>query len=81
MAGVNILDPCYLRKNCRGPPIGVEDKRAGNIVCIPAYDVQEYKAAKKSTFLSIFLLTVFDIVLKYPHVSQQANISRPQAKI
>ena len=76
MAGVNILDPCYLRKNCRGPPIGVEGRRAGSIVWVPAYDVQEYKAAKKMLFLVIFLLTSFDNILKYPYVSQQANISR-----
>jgi len=32
---------------------------------------------KKSSFLFIFLLTLFENTLKYPHVSQKANISRP----
>ena len=38
------------------------------------------KMTKKSAFLVIFLLTLFENTLKYPHVSQQANIGRPQAK-
>ncbi len=32
--------------------------------------------AKKSAFLVIFLLTLFENTLKYPYVSQQANINR-----
>jgi len=34
------------------------------------------KAAKKSAFLVIFLLTIFDNMLKYAYVSYQANIIR-----
>jgi hypothetical protein len=34
---------------------------------------------KKSSFLVIFLLTIFDNILKYLHVSQQANMNRQQA--
>ena len=79
MAGVNILDPCYLSKNCRGPPIGVEGRRAGSMVWLSAYDVQRYKAAKKNLFLAVFLLTLFEYMLKYPHVCQQTNINRRQA--
>jgi hypothetical protein len=30
----------------------------------------------KKSFLAIFLLTIFDNMLKYPYVSQQANINR-----
>ncbi len=37
--------------------------------------------AKKSAFLVIFLLTMFEYTLKYPYVSQQANINRQQAKM
>jgi len=36
---------------------------------------------KKFAFLAIFLLTLFETVLKYLHVSQQANINRQQAKM
>ena len=34
-------------------PIGVEGRRAGSIVWVPAYDVQGYNAAKKSSFLVV----------------------------
>jgi hypothetical protein len=37
--------------------------------------------AKKSAFLFVFLLTLFENTLKYTHVSQQANINRQQAKM
>jgi len=37
--------------------------------------------AKKSAFLFIFLLTLFENTLKYHYVSQQANINRQQAKM
>ena len=33
--------------------------------------------ALKNHFLAVFLLTFFDIMLKYPHVCQQANVTRP----
>jgi len=36
---------------------------------------------KKSAFLVIFLLTIFENTLKYQYVSQQANINRQQAKM
>jgi hypothetical protein len=36
---------------------------------------------KKSGFLVIFLLTIFDNMLKYAYVSQQANINCQQAKM
>jgi len=32
--------------------------------------------AKKSAFLFVFLLTLFENILKYSHVCQKANISR-----
>ncbi len=35
--------------------------------------------AKKSAFLVIFLLTLYENTLKYAYVSQQANINRQQA--
>ena len=35
--------------------------------------------AKKVPFLAIFLLTIFETMLKYAYVSQQANINRQQA--
>ena len=35
---------------------------------------------KKSAFLVIFSLTLFENTLKYPYVSQKANINRQQAK-
>ena len=34
------------------------------------------RVTKKSAFLVIFLLTIFDNMLKYLYVSQQANINR-----
>jgi len=37
------------------------------------------RAAKKICFLTIFLLTMFETMLKYPHICQQANINRQQA--
>ena len=37
--------------------------------------------AKKVPFLAIFLLTIFETMLKYAYVSQQANINRQQAKM
>jgi len=36
---------------------------------------------KKSAFLFIFLLTIFENTLKYTYISQQANINRQQAKM
>jgi hypothetical protein len=33
---------------------------------------------KKKLFLSIFLLTIFDMMLKCPHVSQQPNMTCPE---
>ena len=36
---------------------------------------------KKSAFLAIFLLTIFDSMLKYQYVCQQANINRQQAAV
>ena len=38
------------------------------------------RMTKKSAFLVVFLLTLFEDMLKYPHVCQQANINRRQAK-
>jgi len=35
--------------------------------------------AKKSAFLFVFLLTLFESMLKYTYVCQQANINRQQA--
>ena len=35
-----------------------------------------FSVAKKSAFLFIFLLTLFENTLKYPYVSQQANVNR-----
>jgi len=37
--------------------------------------------AKKSSFLAIFLLTLFVFTLKYPYVCQMANINRQKAKM
>jgi len=34
--------------------------------------------AKKSAFLAVFLLTLFENTLKYTYVSQQANVDRQQ---
>ncbi len=34
---------------------------------------------KKTSFLAVFLLTMFEIMLKYPHVCRKANINRQQA--
>jgi len=34
--------------------------------------------AKKSAFLAIFLLTMFETMLKYTYVCQQANITCPE---
>jgi len=53
---------------------------AGSILWVPAFDMQGYGMAKKSAFLAVFLLTLFENMLKYPHVCQQANINRQQAK-
>jgi len=36
---------------------------------------------KKKFFFRFFLLTLFETMLKYLHVCQQANINRQQAKM
>jgi hypothetical protein len=36
---------------------------------------------QKKFFFVIFLLTIFENTLKYPYVSQQANINRQQAEM
>ena len=50
----------------------------GDIVRI---SIIKKRAAKKSCFLSVFLLTMFEAMLKYPYVYQKANINRQQAKM
>jgi len=41
--------------------------------------ISAFSVAKKSAFLAIFLLTIFENRLKYTYISQQANINRQQA--
>jgi len=43
--------------------------------------ISAFSVAKKSAFLVIFLLTLFENTLKYQYISQQANINRQQAKM
>ncbi len=37
------------------------------------------RMTKKGAFLAIFLLTLFETMLKYPYVCQKANINPQQA--
>jgi len=48
-------------------------------VSILSKKISAFSAVKKSDFLVIFLLTLFNITLKYTYISQQANINRQQA--
>jgi len=45
-------------------------------VSILSKKISAFSVAKKSAFYSFFLLTMFDNILKYTYISQQANINR-----
>ena len=59
----------------------MEDKfYMNNLSCrlvLPAFA----EITKNFTFLVVFLLTIFDSMLKYPTVSQKANAKRQRAKM
>jgi len=63
------------------PQVGVNQKNSAHFRDIIRYKVRILlwkSAAKKSAFLAIFLLTMFETTLKYQYVCQQANMTCPE---